>query len=1386
MSATLPEAPVSDRAPSHPAADRNLLFGVLALQMDFVGRDALVAAMNAWVLDKARPLGEILVGQGALAPEDRAAIEVLVERHLRRHDNDPRRSLAALAVPAALGGDLDSLDEGSIWATLAQLVPAAGATVDYAPRPGDAAGRYRVLRPHARGGLGEVFVAHDAELHREVALKEIDPQHADDPASRGRFVQEAEITGALEHPGVVPVYGLGTYDDGRPFYAMRFIKGESLKDAVRGFHEADAPGRDPGERSLALRGLLTRFVAVCNTIAYAHSRGVIHRDLKPANVMLGPYGETLVVDWGLAKAVGRKEQLEGAEGTLRPSSGDGVATVQGAALGTPAYMSPEQAAGRLEEVGVASDVYGLGATLYHLLTARAPVEGADIGEVLRRAQQGDWRPPRQVKPSVPVALDAVCRKAMALRPSDRYRTALELAADVEHWLADEPVSAYREPWRSRARRWVGRHRTLVATTAAAALVGLAGLVAGLFLWDAARQQEAVAGITATERDVARAAEAEARRQRARADLNLYVSHMSLAQRAWDTPDVGRMLQLLDEHQPRPGEPDVRGFEWHYLHHLAELDRMTLRGHGGRTLDVAFSPDGKLLASAGFDGVVKIREAASGRELRSLQGGVGALSHVRFSPDGRHLAAGSTSGAVRVWEAATGKEVGAYGAPASRLLHRETGGSVLYDLVYGPDGRLLALGQSFTDVVTWEPAGRPKARTFPRDERAGVTAMALSPDGRHVAATTFFGQVTVWEAATGREARTHTLPGGTARAVAYSPDGRHLAVCGTEGVEVSEAATGKVERVLAGHMPPIQQLAFSPDGELLATTGQEKVVRLWEWRTGRQVRTFKGHRAAVIGVGFSPDGRRLASWDTDGAVKVWGTADEAALSLRAPAGGPRTVAFSPDGGRVAAAGEVWSAAGGEALVSLPRPANSFLDLAFSPDGRYLASFGMTREVGLWEAATGKPVRTLAGHSLGVGGVAFSPDGRHLASTGYDQVVRLWEVASGRQVRTFRGGTLAVAFRPDGRHLAAAGPEKDPAAPRPRGRPPEGRQAAARESWSRLWVWDVATGRELFSIRLPGNPPRAVAYSPDGRSLVAGTEAGVVQIWDADTGTPAAMLMGHYGHVTGVAFSPDGRRIASAGGDGLVKVWEAASGQELLSLRGPDMGEGLTFDFAGVAFSPDGTRLSAACIDGTVKVWEAETPAPADRDLREAEGLVESLFGRLVLRAAVLEYLEKAPTLDEPLRRAALAAARRRYQNPDQLNTLSWQVVRRPGAEEGAYRRALLQAEEACRLAPDNGLYLNTQGVARCRAGQYPAALDTLAKSEAFSTTLFKGPHPADLAFQAMAHYQLGHKDEARAALARLRQAMKDPRWAQDAECRGFLREAEALVEPPAGKEGKGDR
>ena len=352
----------------------------------------------------------------------------------------------------------------------------------HATADAERAGRYTMTKLHAKGGVGQVWIARDRALGREVALKRI----RDDRDSHGqvaaRFVAEARITGRLEHPGIVPVYELTPGDRHEsPYYTMRLVRGQTFREAVAAYHLSRSRGEDD---PLQFRALLEAFVAACNAVAYAHSRGVIHRDLKGQNIMLGDFGEAIVLDWGLAKVVGsRDEAAVGGRSTAHDPGINDLAlaeTLDGQVLGTPAYMPPEQAEGRIEAVDESSDVYSLGAILYELLCDRAPFveSGVSTVELLRRVREDDPVPPRSIQPRAPRALEAVCLKAMAKAPADRYGSVGALAADVRRWLADEPLLAYRDPWTVRLGRWSRRHRTLATTAAALVVASTVALAVG--------------------------------------------------------------------------------------------------------------------------------------------------------------------------------------------------------------------------------------------------------------------------------------------------------------------------------------------------------------------------------------------------------------------------------------------------------------------------------------------------------------------------------------------------------------------------------------------------------------------------------------------------------------------------------------------------------------------------------------------------------------------------------------------------------------------------------------------------------------------------------------------------------------------------------------------
>lgn len=412
-------------------ADSHLLLGIFALQAELIDSEQFIEACTVWTTRKSVGLADVLVDRGWLSAADKDHLECLVLRRIERQGtSNPQHSLAAL--PDYVRRSLAALDNSDIQQSLAPrdapLLSPVGLTVDYLP-PDDEL--YHLVEVHATGGIGLVWRARDRCIGRDVALKELKPEHAANPQLQMRFLREGQITGQLEHPGLLPIYHLGWRRvTKRPFYTMRFLRGQTLSEAIRAYHQKRR--EDDADSGEFLR-LLAAFGMVCNTIAYAHSRGILHRDLKSDNIALGDFGEVVVLDWGLAKVLGAPEDNLAApcEGGL--STGGILDTMQGQILGTPSYMSPEQAAGRHDQVDERADVYGLGAILYEILVGRPPFIGTDLQEVLRCVRQLAPVPPRQLWDGVPPPLEAACLRALAKEPGERFSSATELGEAVQQW-----------------------------------------------------------------------------------------------------------------------------------------------------------------------------------------------------------------------------------------------------------------------------------------------------------------------------------------------------------------------------------------------------------------------------------------------------------------------------------------------------------------------------------------------------------------------------------------------------------------------------------------------------------------------------------------------------------------------------------------------------------------------------------------------------------------------------------------------------------------------------------------------------------------------------------------------------------------------------------------
>jgi WD40 repeat protein/3',5'-cyclic AMP phosphodiesterase CpdA len=561
----------------------------------------------------------------------------------------------------------------------------------------------------------------------------------------------------------------------------------------------------------------------------------------------------------------------------------------------------------------------------------------------------------------------------------------------------------------------------------------------------------------------------------------------------------------------------------------------------------------IVASGHSDGLIRLWDAGSGKELRVLRGHENLVMSVAFSPDGERLASGSYDKTVRLWDAGSGKEL--------RVLRGHE--NLVTSVAFSPDGERLASGSYDKTVRLWD-AGNGKELRVLRGHDDWVMSVAFSPDGERLASGGDDKTVRLWEAGNGKELRVLRGHENLVMSVAFSPDGERLASGSYDKtVRLWDAGSGKELRVLRGHDDWVRSVAFSPDGRRLASGGDDKTVRLWDAGNGRELQVLRGHENGVTSVAFSPDGRRLASGGDDKTVRLWdaGNGNELRV-LRGHENGVTSVAFSPDGERLASGGydktvRLWDAGSGKELRVLRGHENLVTSVAFSPDGERLASGSCDKTVRRWDAGSGNELRVLRGHENLVMSVAFSPDGRRLASGSYDKTVRLWDAGNGRELRVLRGHddwVRSVAFSPDGRRLASGGDDKT------------------------VRLWDAGNGRELRVLRGHENLVMSVAFSPDGRRLASGGDK-TVRLWDAGSGKELRVLRGHDDWVRSVAFSPDGRRLASGGDDKTVRLWDAGNGRELQVLRGHENG------VTSVAFSPDGQRLASGGSDTTVRLWDA---------------------------------------------------------------------------------------------------------------------------------------------------------------------------------------------------------
>jgi WD40 repeat protein len=1108
-------------------------------------------------------------------------------------------------------------------------IPAEGS-----PPPPATAGRYELGEEIARGGMGVILRARDETLNRDLAVKVLLSPPERRPDLARRFLEEAQIAGQLQHPGVVPIHEIGTLPDGRPFFAMKLVKGETLAELLKG---RESRRVEPGGSPHDLPRFLTVFEQVCQTLAYAHSKRVIHRDLKPANVMVGAFGEVQVMDWGLAKvlpevptpaeALDPERTRDGASVVETARAGEpDSATQAGSVLGTFAYMPPEQARGEVGRLDRRCDVFGLGAILCEVLTGEPPYTGT--AEARRAfAQVGHTAPAfeRLDRCGADGELVALAKWCLAAEPEGRPADAGEVAAaltaylgGVQERLRAAEITQARTEERAAAEQ---RRRRLARALAGVVLLALLALLGG-GLWHAARLQDALKA-EGEARGLAEENEGKTRAALGLAERNLYHASIALADREWQANNVDRSRTALDA-IPEP----LRNWEWHYLRRRCDWELLAIKGSPGLFKDAVFSPDGKRIAIACEDRTVSLRDATTGAEVLSLGPHPTPVGRVAFSPDGRRLAAACklprhsptrppVPCVIKIWDVATG----------AGLLTLRGHTEPIRCVAYSRDGAGLASGGYDDTVRVWDAATGKELLTLPHPSPppAGlhaVAGVAFNPDGKQLASADDHG-VRVWDLATGRVDRTmSTDPGWD---VVFSPDGKRLVCPGRDGTVIWEVATGREALTLRG----TGAVALNPDGTRLATAG-ENLVKLWDAMTGREVLTFRGPGVFDGRLSFHPDGRRIISTDYDGCVRVWDAGmDQEGLTLPLQ-GICESLVFSPDGRLLCGSGgydgvAVFDVAVGCELTTLRPYTGAVGCMAFSPDGQRVAwSVGPAVKVG--DAAMRQELITLSDHGADVISLSFAQDGRRLASVGRDDKVLVWDLASGRRLFTISGRAEKVAFSPDGSRLASGDLE------------------------GTVRLLDATTGQELRTLQGHSAHISCVAFSPDGKHLASGSFDRTIKVWDAAAGVELITLAGHSDPVSCLAFSPDGTRLVS-GGERSVRIWDTTLWRELLPLAGD------ASPVRAVAFSPDGQRIAAAG-QGTVRVWEAVPLTPERRAEREAGRVVHTYQEKVPSRDDLLDHIRRDPALDEGLRERALALAARWGDDPVRLHLAAWEVVRRP--------------------------------------------------------------------------------------------------------------------------------